>query len=293
MKINTATLELTHKCNFHCKHCSISAGKEYHNELSFNEIKGILDQLNKLKVEKIELTGGEPLLRKDLNKIIKYSKKLNFKIKLLTNGFLLSEEKLKEFENLRVDGIAISLDGVNYETYNEIRQVNRRIFDRVLRNIKLASDSNLFVKINTVVTKYNFRELQKIANFCDRNKINELRICFLTQKGRAKNLDQKVELEKWLKIAKKLKSSKTKVYVGFSHAPFEGDCLLNEEIPLYISSNGDIFLCPLLKSIGNIRQTKLNKILNFNQTAKSCLGKPIKGLNPICPLRKFNISELK
>lgn len=293
MKTTTATIVLTNKCNFNCRHCSVNAGRALENELTFKEIKVLLKKLKELNVKKIELTGGEPFLRKDLINIIKYAKKLDFRIKILTNGLLISKKKIKIFEKLGLDEVAISLEGIKYETYKKIRPVNKKTFLKVLKNIKLTSLSKIFLKINTVVTKSNINEIQEIINFCDKYKIEELRICFFTKVGRGTYLDEGINPKVWISQIKKFKSKFTKVYVGLSHFKFKSKCMLKEDIPLYISSNGNIHACPLLKPLGNIRNDNLKELLS--KKIKSCLSKKYfyKDLYPVCPLKKFHILKIK
>jgi MoaA/NifB/PqqE/SkfB family radical SAM enzyme len=290
MIITTTTICLTNKCNFNCKHCFSNSGMALKDELKLEEIRNILSQLKILKVKRIELTGGECFLRKDLFEIIRYAKRLNFEVKILTNGSLLTQEIIKKLEKEEVDGIAISIEGLDYEIFKKIRPTSKKVFNNILKNIKLATKSNLFTKINMVIMKDNMQEVQKIINFCDKNKIDELRICFFTRIGRGKKLDQCVNNSKWMNFAKSLNRKYTKVYVGFSHAPINGDCLLKENIPLTIWSNGDVSLCPLLKPVGNIRENRINKILIDKMKIKFCTKD--KKDDQICPLRKFDISSL-
>ncbi|MBR9704474.1 radical SAM protein [Candidatus Pacearchaeota archaeon] len=297
MKIKTTTISLTNQCNFNCIHCSVNAGEKIKKELNFSEVKNILNQLKKLKVKEIELTGGEPLLRKDLLLIIKYSKKLEFKVKILTNGSLLSKDKINQFRKIGLDKIAISLDGYDYQTYKKIRPVTRTIFLKVLKNIKLVANSGIFIKINTVVMKGNINNLQKIVYFCEKYKIKELRICYFSKVGRGEDLNETIDPKEWVDFIKKLKNKDIKIYLGFSHANFKSSCMLLKEIPLYISSNGNIHLCPRLKSIGNIRRFQLKDVLkNISNKEEFCFSKnnPIlENFYPVCPLRKFKFEDIK
>ena len=257
------------------------------------EIKNILDELKILNVRSIELTGGEPLLREDLNDIIKYAKILRFQVKILTNGSLLNRNILENFKRIGVDKIAISMDGVRYPLYKKTRPVKKAVFSKVINNIKLAGSFGIFVKINSVIVKSNIGCMQEIIDFCESNNINELRFCYFTKKGRGSQLDESVPPRLWMKEIKKLESKKIPVYFGYSFAPMARGCLLKNIFPLYISGNGDVFLCPMLGPMGNIREEKLNDIINRGWDKKSCLGsKKEGGLKPTCPLRKYNIKQI-
>lgn len=293
IKLVTATIALTNKCNYSCKHCSVNSGKKLKNELNLSEIKRLLKKLKNLKVKNVELTGGEPLLKKELLAIIKYAKILNFKVKILTNGSLLTKKRIENLEKAKLDAIALSLDGINYKTYNQLRPITTDTFKKVIKNIKLVANSKIFTKINCVATKFNIKEIPLIVRFCDKNKIPELRICLFTKIGRGINLNEEINPNELINKLKNLKLKFTKVYTGLNYSKFKSKCMLKEEIPLYISANGNIHLCPLLKSQGNIRKDNLRTILN--KQIKSCLSRKIttRGLYPVCPLRKFKLERIK
>src|SRR3989338_20002 len=111
----TVYVEITHRCNFNCKHCYVDAPSN--KEMSFGQVKKLAKILKKYKFKKVLLTGGEPLLHKDIGKIIDLFHK-DFKIVLITNGSLI-KEKLKEIEN--IDGIYLSFDGPSEKEYAAIR----------------------------------------------------------------------------------------------------------------------------------------------------------------------------
>lgn len=130
-----ALILLTYRCNLNCKMCYLQERKEKINvqkELTTQEIKNIINQLNKFsfKTPQIEFSGGEPLLRKDILKILKYTANQN-KYHILTNGTLLSNKISKELVNMGLNritgsgltGITVSIDGPE-EIHDEIRNTH-------------------------------------------------------------------------------------------------------------------------------------------------------------------------
>ena len=91
------------------------------NELSTEESLTICDQFPAMLVQEVDFTGGEPLIRKDLAKIISYLKNINITSGIVTNGILLTHEKLTELKEAGLSHIAISIDGLK-ETHDFIRQ---------------------------------------------------------------------------------------------------------------------------------------------------------------------------
>ena len=292
MKITTANISLTNQCNFNCKHCSVNAGEKQKDELNFAELEDLFFELKEIGINNIELSGGEPMLRKELFKIVKYAKERGFYVKILTNGSLLSKEKINLLEELGLDEIAISLDGTKYDFYRLLRPVSRKIFRKILRNLRYLSKTKMYSKINMVLIDKNLDNLQEMIHLAEMYNLNELRVCYFSNVGRGKNLDYAIEPLKLIEEIKKLKVSRIKFFIGVPFARFNAGCLIKENVPLTIKSNGDVYPCPLNeKSLGNIRIERLVDIISKIK-ARSCLKGKYNGLNPICPLRKFELKEL-
>jgi len=131
--------------------------------LRLEEIERLCDNFINLGVEKIRLTGGEPLVRKNIIHLIKNlnKKKSNTNLKeitLTTNGSLL-KKFAKDLKNNGINRINISLDTIIKNKYREITRFGN--LDNVLEGIEEALNNNIKVKINTVVFK-NFNEDQMI-----------------------------------------------------------------------------------------------------------------------------------
>jgi radical SAM protein with 4Fe4S-binding SPASM domain len=156
--------ELTHKCNLKCGHCLVSAGHGLENELSLNEIKGIIDQLHEMKVFSINFGGGEPLLRDDFVDIVKYASDLNFGIIISTNGYLVNPGLLDQLEELKTFTVQVSVDGLE-ETHDKFRGV-KGSFKRAVDALKLFSEKGYNATMSTMILRENrheFRELCELA----------------------------------------------------------------------------------------------------------------------------------
>ena len=154
-------ISVTDRCNFRCPYCMPSEifGERYQflpkeEILSFEEITRLTKILVGFGVNKIRITGGEPLLRTDLHKLIKQLSEIDntLDITLTTNGFLLKDTA----ELLKASGlkrITVSLDSLADDVF---RKMNGRNFgiERVLEGIEAATKANLSpLKINAVVQK--------------------------------------------------------------------------------------------------------------------------------------------
>lgn len=160
--IRDLRISVTDRCNFRCTYCM---PKEVFNSkyeflrrddlLSFEEITRISKVFAKLGVKKIRLTGGEPLLRKNIPVLIDQLAKIEGieDISLTTNGVLLTEEMAQQLKDAGLQRITVSLDALDDETFKAISDVSFNV-DKVLDAIEIASSVGLSpVKVNMVVKK--------------------------------------------------------------------------------------------------------------------------------------------
>jgi len=167
--VNYLRVSVTERCNFRCQYCMPEKPFSWtpkENLLSFEElflfIKVAIDE----GVNKIRITGGEPLLREDLDKFIKmiYDYNPDIDLALTTNGYLLPQtaQKLKDAGLKRLN---ISLDTLKAEVAKKIAQ--KDVLEQVLKGIDKALEVGLGVKINMVPLKgINDNEILDVMDYC-------------------------------------------------------------------------------------------------------------------------------
>lgn len=169
-EINYLRISLTDKCNLRCRYCVTDNAIPEKSDSEILTIPQIVDVVKACAakgVTKIRLTGGEPLLRKDLISLIKTIRKINgiSEIALTTNATILAPIA-SDLVNAGLTSINISLDTLNPEKYRYITR-NGNIND-VMQGIKEIQQYRIPVKINTVVIKgFNDDELLDIKDFCE------------------------------------------------------------------------------------------------------------------------------
>lgn len=153
-RIRSLRISLTELCNFRCLYCSASVPplvppSEY---LTKPEIVRFVRVAAGLGLEKVRLTGGEPLLRRDLPEIVRAIKNETgiTEVGITTNGSRLGE-RLEELRDAGLDRLNISLDSLNAARFEEVTLVDA--FRTVMRSIFLALEAGFAVKINTVALK--------------------------------------------------------------------------------------------------------------------------------------------
>jgi len=322
-------LNVTNRCNFRCVHCAFDSGRTKMKELSLEKIREILENTKKLGGERIDITGGEPLVRKDVAEIIKIGKRSGYKIELVTNGSLLNKQKLALFKKLGLDSLAISLDGSNYKTYSRIRKVKKSIYEKVLKNIKESLKQGFVVKINTVVFKSNLKDLPNITEFCIKNKVKEHGIYYFTPVGSGSiSNEMAIEPVKWLSFIKKhlvKYQDKIKITLEFpliGKGKLKGSigCIANaEKYHLQILPDGNVFPCAILasynKPVANLHKVRIKDIWKnkklwrrywkelselFDRCGGYCVNfkafkikdYDLENYDFVCPLRKFFPKEV-
>lgn len=146
-------ISLTDVCNFRCQYCIPDENTSFMPSsklMTVDEIDTIALEFVKLGVNKIRLTGGEPLVRKDVATIIAALSKYPIELTLTTNGQRINEF-ITVFKNAGIKSLNISLDTLDAKQFFNITK--RNVFDKVWNNIQLLINEGFHVKINTVVMR--------------------------------------------------------------------------------------------------------------------------------------------
>lgn len=160
-------ISLIDKCNLRCTYCNpVDLPKRFFEKMprmTANEIDQIVSVFVKLGVKKIRLTGGEPLVRKDVTEIIHRLSKYPVELAITTNGVFVHEQ-IDVFKEAGLKSVNVSLDSLSKKNYALITQRDK--FDTVMRNIHLLLKNDFQVKVNVVVIKdVNDMEISDFINW--------------------------------------------------------------------------------------------------------------------------------
>ncbi|MDR7131527.1 cyclic pyranopterin phosphate synthase [Algoriphagus sp. 4150] len=162
---NYLRISLIEKCNLRCKYCMPADGIPLSPKASLMSAEEVLEFARifvGLGVNKIRLTGGEPLLRKDIYEILEGLSELPVDLSLTTNGLLI-DRHVDNFQKLGIKNINFSLDTLREERFFEITR--RTGFQKTLDNFRLLHDQGFNLKINVVLVKgMNEDELVDLVN---------------------------------------------------------------------------------------------------------------------------------
>jgi radical SAM protein with 4Fe4S-binding SPASM domain len=165
----SGSIDLTNRCNLRCIHCYLDPqGKrrqDVQEEMSTNQVMGVLDEITAAGCLYLLVTGGEPLLRKDFAKIYRHAKENGLLVTIFTNGTLISDSILDLFDDMPPRQIEISLYGASADTYESITGV-KGSYERCMNGIRQLLDHGQNLKLKTILmttNKHEFYEMEKIA----------------------------------------------------------------------------------------------------------------------------------
>lgn len=156
----------TKQCNLRCKHCYENAGpKPAPDELTTEEAKRAIDEFANAGVVALSFSGGEPLARKDFLEVAKYAAEREFYVSVASNGTLITEKVAQKMKEVGVQYVEISLDGFE-KTHDEFRGIPGA-WRRAVEGIKNCVDAGLDTGVAITATRYNLKEIPKLAEFVE------------------------------------------------------------------------------------------------------------------------------
>lgn len=292
-----AYLLLTNRCNLNCRYCFVDVNKIQKDDFTLEEWKKTLRDLKRNGGESVTLMGGEALMAEGVDELIHYGKKLGLNVEMTTNGYLIDKhvDAMK-----KLDAVMISIDGSNPAVNDANR--GKGSHRKAIEAIKKIKSWGVPVRLNCVVTKSNYEDLDDILDMAD-----ELDT-WITLSLTADFPEEAKELEKELMLSKEevvdyhkraLKHKKNGRKILFSeeglqyvidypldyqeiilrdgNPPKSKDTCLFGQTFVYINSNGDIYPCATLWNSPhfkpqNIRTVGLKQALDNASTlpCKSC-----------------------
>lgn len=191
----TVAWELTRACALACTHCRAEAQPRAHpNELTTAEALAVVDQIAELGPPVLVLTGGDPLMRRDLEKIARYAVDRGLRVAVSpTTTALATRERMQRLQEVGVQMIHVSLDGACAETHDAFRGF-RGTFDRVTELLRVLQGIGMPTQVGTTVTRANLDELPDMAPLLAHFGIAIWSVFFLVPTGRGR-LDQMVDAE--------------------------------------------------------------------------------------------------
>jgi radical SAM protein with 4Fe4S-binding SPASM domain len=295
---------VTRKCNLKCAHCYINASKEeLRGELTTEEAKRLMDQIAEVSRPLLILSGGEPLLRRDIYELIRYGTNKGFRMGLGSNGSLIDETVARKLKDAGVKTVSISLDSCDPKKHDEFRGV-KGSWQKAVNAITALKQNGVLVQVNTTVTQQNHSEIDEIMSFTEQIGVENFHLFFLVPTGRGTKFDDISPAQYENMITSTFaKTGKHKLNVRPSCAPqfmriakamgldmkqWIRGCLAG----LYycrVYPNGDVTPCPYLPiKLGNIKEKTFSEIWFNSEVFKNLRDfDTLKGKCGVCDYRKI------
>lgn len=297
---NSIIVSLTNKCHQKCIHCFKSCDDKNNESIPTERLLKALEFL-KGKLHSIQLTGGEPMLHKDFNRILGFCKE-NFVTKITTTGTLINLENVENFKG--ISSIQIPIYAINekdHDAFTGTKGSHKKVMEAIDAMIK----HDIYPSVSSILTRENVIEAEQLINLCIRLKVPSIRFGILFPLGRAHKINKETlisESEMIASIASLKEKYKDKIYVDCDKEEDYNIISENNEnidshtklkcLPCWggvfsfaIGSNGKVRPCEIMPenifSMGNIINDDIEDIINkakFDELP-TCISRWQKDLN--------------
>ena len=258
-------LQYKYACNFNCKHCAIERFKQQSGRsLTVADVKRIADQADAMGLASICISGGEPLIFPDLEDVIKAIGPDRFVISVDTNGWLLTEDKVKWLVAKGVDRVHLSIDGL--ESYHDDFTRKKGSWKRNIKALDYCKKHNLGVVVNIVATKslVSSGELIKQLDFLAKYG-HHTSIIFAKPVGAFEQYKNEILDTKDIQYIQTLHQQLGGKYNSSTHLSpncgYEFGCMCFKR-HFSITAHGDVLPCPWIPiTMGNIFDEGLETIV--------------------------------
>lgn len=264
---NRVLWEITGKCNMRCKHCLYYSSNDCGNssDLLLEEISEIINQIQADgTINEVWLSGGEPLLRKDILEIITMLSKSGMKPSVSTNGYLVTASMAKDLKESGVNYVHLSIDGIDAMKHDEFRQ-KKGAFEHVICAADYLNENDIIVGATCIITWDNIVDFDNIVNLATKHGIKVLSFYMVEPLGRGQNLQQCLDTKLMIRLSTEyekacLKYGDTLCLELFRATDSRRDALL--ECKCYnfftITNDGKLGGCPwLMKSSHGVKPLPL------------------------------------
>jgi len=272
-------IAVTGRCQLRCWHCSAANNTNHNGDLPIETWKNIIQQLQDAGVYYIGITGGEPLLRDDLEEIISSIDERSV-VALATSGMTLTPERVRYLKEAGLFYILVSLDHHLPEVHDRLRGFSGA-YEAAVRAMYFSKEVGLYTILQTTMTKefVTKDEIWRLAELGKKIGVQEIRCRGIVPTGRLRKIDRTALLteedrELVIQSAREINIysdyPKVSVFEEFEHPTRFGCCAGSRHI--YVDCNGNLCPCDFVPlSFGNLREETFDDIW---LRMRSALGSP-------------------
>ena len=264
--IKDVSFEITKRCLNNCLHCSSCSTSNCNQQIDFSTICKTIDDMPKIGVERVCLSGGEPFLHPNLADIVKYIKKAGMEVNIYSSGITeendqissISIDEMLKLKEYGLTKIMFNVQSPRSEGYDEITGTHGR-FSLVKSSIVNAVKTGIYTEIHFVPMKLNIEDIDSIIDFAKENQINKVSFLKLVPHGRAYTNKETIQLSsgETVKLRNKLNGIKSEnIRIGIPLSlDFESDFCHAASSKLYIKFDGTVYGCEAFKYIQQYDET--------------------------------------
>jgi heme d1 biosynthesis radical SAM protein NirJ len=174
---------LTRRCNLRCRHCyTTSADVDFPGELTPEQAMETLEDLGAYGIPALILSGGEPLVRRDLFQIATRAREMGMFLALSTNGTQIHGETADRVAEIGFDYVGISLDGIG--ATNDWFRGKQGAFDQAVAGVRACRERGVKVGVRFTITTDNAHQLPEMLALCEREGVDKFYLSHLVYAGR-------------------------------------------------------------------------------------------------------------
>lgn len=191
-QLKSCVWEITLACCFSCKYCGSRAGMARENELTTEECLKVAAQLADMGCKKVALIGGEVFMRPDWAVIVKALTDRGVRVSIITNGYLFSEQLIAELKRVKVESVAISLDGPQV-VHDEFRQ--KGSFQRAVQAMDILAHYEIPISVISTLHSKNIECLEEMYQILKTKNIFAWQLQACSPMGNATEDDFSTEID--------------------------------------------------------------------------------------------------
>lgn len=267
-------IEVTRRCNFRCRHCYVDAGRALSREASAAQIEALLPVLKAFGTDVVAWSGGEPLLRPDLEQLTQAATRLGLQTGLVSNGYLATAERMHALCGAGLGVNQISLDGSTPQRAHRLRQGPKDAFARACAAIRNSVAAGIQTYVCALFTPQTAPEIDDMIRLSRDLGAHGLRYTIWTPVGRAEGHDyderqwSSPAVRRFLDVLGREDSPAFRVLIDCPTGPLpfrpQLRCTAGTHTA-YLTADGNVYPCTALMApayrVGNWHRTPLADLL--------------------------------
>jgi len=255
--------EVTYRCPLHCAFCYNPTDYDKHtqNELTTEQWIQTLRDARKLGAIQLGISGGEPLLRDDIEDIVIEAKKLGYYSNLITSGVGLTEKRIQAFKEGGLDHIQLSMHDITEEINNFI--TNTKTFELKKKVAAMIKGHGYPMVLNVVIHRYNIEHMKEILEMAEALGADYIELANNQYYGwslvnRSQLMPTREQLERAEAVTNEFRATGTKMKIFYVVPDYFNDrpkkCMNGwGEVFMIVTANGDVLPCHSARSLPNMQ----------------------------------------